>query len=236
MIRVIKTFRFFFLFMVIFLSENLCAQKTANQILFGVYQKMLNAKDYVVDAHIKVDLPFIKMLPVEAEIYFKQPDRFKVKSKGIAILPKQGFSDFSKTIKDSNSYVAIIAGKETIVKSIATLLNIIPNADTSDLILGKLWIDTEKNLVLKSQLTTKSNGTILVEYIYNSQIYYGLPDSMIFTVDVKKFKVPKGVSADINNPGSPKNDTGKEPKKGKIYITLKNYRVNKGIPESIFTN
>ena len=220
----------------VFITVDLSGQRTANQVLHSLYSKLMNAKDYKANAHIKIDLPFIRMLPVDAEVFYKQPDKFKVKSKGIAILPKQGFSDFSKTIKDTNSYTAIITGKEIIAKTNTTIINVIPNADTSDLILGKLWVDTEKNIVLKSQLTTKSNGTLIIEYFYLTQLYYGLPDSVIFTVDVKKFKVPKGVTADINNSNTPETNSGKDPKKGKIYITLKNYIVNKGVADSVFEN
>jgi hypothetical protein len=98
--------------------------------------------------------------------------------------------------------------------------------------LGKLWIDSKQNLVLKSQLTTKSNGTILTEYTYGTQVGFGLPDNMVFTVDVKKFKVPKSVAADINN--SKKADPKADKKKGKIYIKLYNYQVNKGISDDVF--
>ncbi len=217
-----------------FISLDSSAQKTANQILYGLYQKATNTKDYTADAHIKIDLPFIRMLPVDANVFYKQPDKFRVKSKSIAILPKQGISDFSAMIKDTNSYTAVISGNEKLNQKLITLINIIPNEDTSDLILGKLWVDTDRNLVLKSQLTTRSNGTLFIEYFYASQLFYGLPDSIIFTVDVKKFKMPKGVTADINNSSTPETND-KAAKKGKIFITLRNYRVNKGIADSVFT-
>jgi outer membrane lipoprotein-sorting protein len=114
-----------------------------------------------------------------------------------------------------------------------TVVNIIPLSDTSDLILGKIWVDPGKNIVLKSQLTTKSNGTILTEFTYGTQVAYGLPDLMVFSVDVKKFKVPKGVAADLNN--KPTDDPKqKDNKKGKIYIKLSNYQINKGIQDSVF--
>ena len=231
-----KFLRFFILYGILLLCFQGMAQKTANQLVYGVYKKMSLTKDYSADVNIRVDLPFIRMLPVDAQVYYKQPDKFRVKSTGIAILPKQGFSDFSKTISDTNSYSAFIAGNEKIGTVTTTIVNIIPNADTSDLVLGKFWIDPLRNIVLRSQLTTKSNGTILINYFYGAQVAYGLPDSLQFTVDVKKFKIPKGVSADINNTKTPEATAGKDPKKGNIYITIKNYKVNKGIDDSVFKN
>ena len=215
-------------------SSGLQAQRSAKQLLNAVYSKMIMAKDYSVQANIKVDLPFVKMLPIDAKIYFKQKDKFKVESKSIAIVPRQGFDQITKMLTDTSSFDALISGTEMIKQDQATIINVIPLSDTSDLILGKLWIDVKKNVVLKSQLTTKSNGTILTEYVYGAQINYGLPDQMIFTVDVKKFKIPKGVVADINNTKSTPEDKTKDPKKGTIYSKLTNYQVNKGIADTVF--
>ncbi len=103
--------RFMLLIAFLQITELLSAQKTANQILYSLYQKSLLINDYSAEANIKVDIPFIRMLPVDANIYYKKPDKFRVKTTGIAILPKQGFNDFSKTIQDTNTYTAIIIGK-----------------------------------------------------------------------------------------------------------------------------
>jgi hypothetical protein len=199
-----------------------------------VYTKLQKAKDYSVNANIKVDMPFIRMMPIDATIYFKQKDKFHVESKSIAIVPRQGFDQSSRMLADTNSFTAVGQGTEMIGNIQASIISILPLSDTSDLILGKLWIDTKQNLILKSMLTTKSAGTIQTEYTYGTQSQYGLPDKMIFSVDVKKFKIPKGVATDINNTTDEKKKKENENKKGKIYITLSNYQVNKGIPDSKF--
>lgn len=222
------------LLVLLILASSLHAQqRTPNQLLNAVYSKMQKAKDYTVDANIKVDLPFIKMLPINAKIYFKQKDKFKVDSKSIAIVPRQGFDQITKMLADTNKFTTLAQGTEMLGGISTMIVNVIPLSDTSDLILGKIWVDPKQNIVLKSQLTTKTNGTILTEYTYGKQLQYGLPDQMTFTVDVKKFKVPKGVTADVNNKPAPE-DKKKDPKKGKIIITLTNYQVNKGIADSVF--
>jgi hypothetical protein len=226
--------RYTLLFFILLFSIPLAAQTNANQVVRAVYLKLQKAKDYSVQANIKVDMPFLRILPIDAKIYFKQKDKFKVESKSIAIVPRQGFDQASKMLADTNSFTAIMQGNELINGTLTNIINIIPLSDTSDLILGKLWIDPKQNVILKSQLTTKSNGTILTEYTYGTQLIYGLPDKMIFTVDVKKFKIPKSVAADMNNSSADKKDTSKENKKGKITITLTNYQINKGIADSVF--
>ena len=213
-------------------SQNSFSQNaSASFILNVIYKKSLLANDYSANAHIKVDLPFLKMLPINATIYFKQKDKFKIDSKSIAILPRQSFDQLSRMLENPSTYSSMIQSQELIGNIQTTLISVIPLSDTSDLILGKLWIDTDKKLVLKSQLTTKNSGTILTEYFYGSNSEYGLPDQLIFTVDIKKFKIPKSVSIDINNSAS--NKVVKE-KTGKIFITLSNYRINKGIEDGMF--
>ncbi len=229
-----RLFKHTLILLIVSLFVNITnAQDNANVILHNVYAKVQKAKDYSVNVHIKVDMPFIRLMPVDAKIYYKQKDKFKVESKSIAIVPRQSFDQATKMLADTNSFSTIVQGKEMIGTVQAIIINIIPLSDTSDLILGKLWIDPKQNVILKSQMTTKSNGTILTEYTYGAQIAYGLPDKMIFTVDVKKFKIPKSVAADMNN--EPKEeDKTKDKKKGQILIILTNYQINKGISDTVF--
>ncbi len=225
----------FILFVLLLIScPDSAAQKTPNQLLLNVYGKMMKVKDYSVEASIRADIPLIKILPVNAVVYFKQPDKFKVDSKSIAIMPKQGFSDLSKIIRDSTTYTAFFTGKEKIGTSLTQIISLIPSVDTGDLVLAKFWIDYARNLVIRSQLTTRSSGTIQIDYFYTSQIGYGLPDRMIFTVDVKKFKVPKAIATDIQNPQSKPKANEKDSKKGVIEIDLKNYKINKGLKDAFF--
>ncbi len=204
---------------------------SAPLLLELVNKKTLKAKDYSVDAAIKVDLPFLKMLPITAKIYFKQKDKFKIDSKSISILPRQSFDQLTTLLQNPTSFSSMIQNTEMIGNTETKVVSILPFSDTTDLILGRLWIDPLNLLVLKSQLTSKSNGTILTEYFYGSQSEFGLPDRMIFTVDIKKFKIPKSVTIDINN-SKPTKET--KEKQGKIFISLSNYSVNRGIADSIF--
>lgn len=225
----------YFAFSVLLITHfSAAGQKTPNQILSGVYRKMMKVKDYSVEASIRADIPLIKILPVNAVIYFKQPDKFKMKSKNIAVLPRQGFSDLSRIISDSTAYTAVYTGKEDIGILPAQIISIIPLVDTGDLVLAKFWIEPGLNLVLKSQLTTRSSGTIVIEYFYGTRAVFGLPDKMIFTVDVKKFKIPKAIATDIQNSGKKSKVNSKAAKKGVILISLKNYRINQGIKDVFF--
>src|SRR5687767_11924947 len=143
-----KFYNYLFAFFILLLCTSLHAQNNANQVLRAVYLKMQKAKDYSVNANIKIDMPFIRMLPVDAKIYFKQKDKFKVESKSIAIVPRQGFDQSSKMLADTNSFTAVMQGNELIAGVQTTIISIIPLSDTTDLILGKLWVDPKENIIL----------------------------------------------------------------------------------------
>ena len=207
----------------------------ADAILNRVVTKINSVKDYSVDANIKADIPLIKILPVKASIYFKQKDKFKVVSKGIAILPKQGFTDVNSFLMKKNSYMAVDGGVKTINEVKTNLITVIPTNENSEFVLAKLWIDTKNDLILKSQITTRSSGTVTVDYSYGAEAEYALPNQLIFDIDVKKFKLPKSVAADLNKTEKEKAKKNKnKDQKGTIIIKLTNYKINKGISDDFF--
>lgn len=229
-----KKYTLLFLFLISFLNIT-NAKPTANKSLQLVYEKLLKLKDYTAEVNIRSNIPLIKIMPVNAKIFFKQPNQFKMIAKGIAILPKQGFSDLANILKDSNSYLAVLAGNETIEQTTTQIIHLIPNNDNNDLIIGKFWVDTKNAIVLKTQLTTKSNGNLLINYQYDAAgKAYGLPNHLLFTVDVKKFKIPKAIAADVNKTKSASTLTANQAKTGSIDIRFSNIQINKGIDDKVF--
>ena len=124
-------------------------------IISKINKKFKLIKDYQADAVIDARISFLKILPQKAIIYFKQPDKFHLQSKGIAILPKQNFENLYSLLADEKSYQAFASGNEIINSKPSIILNVIPNQDTSDLVLAKIWVDISNELILKAQLTTK---------------------------------------------------------------------------------
>jgi outer membrane lipoprotein-sorting protein len=222
------------LFLFSFSLSAFSQEVDANAVIQQLVQKLNSVKDYSVDANIKANIPLIKILPVNASIYFKQKDKFKVVSKGIAILPKQGFTDVNSFLLNKGSYMAVSSGTKVINEIKTNLITVIPTGETSEIILAKLWIDTKRDVILRSQVTTRSSGTVIVDYSYGSEVQFGLPNQLIFTIDVKKFKMPKSVAADLNKTDQQKKKTADKDQKGTITIKLTNYKVNKGINDAVF--
>lgn len=218
------------------LVSSIVFSQDADAILNRVVSKINSVKDYSVDANIKADIPLIKILPVKASIYFKQKDKFKVVSKGIAILPKQGFTDVNSFLMKKNSYMAVDGGIKTIENVKTNLITVIPTNENSEFVLAKLWIDSKNDLIIKSQITTRSSGTVTVDYSYGAESDFGLPNQLVFDIDVKKFKLPKSVAADLNKTEKEKEKAKKNKvQKGTIIIKLSNYKINQGISDDFFS-
>jgi len=210
--------------------------QSPKQSLAAVNQRFAKVNDYSANIHLAFNLPSVNIQPIDGKVYFKKPSKFRIKTKGIVFLPKQNPYYNLTALADTNSYTAFTTGEEVIGGVKVTVIKVSPNADDNDLILGKFWIDKGRNLVLKSQLTTKSAGTILIESAYgpNANIAYALPDKLTMSVDMTKFKIPKMVSADINSKPS---HGANEPRKGTGVITLSysGYAINQKVPDSVFT-
>lgn len=209
--------------------------QSANAVIDKINAKLIAVKDYTVNANISADIPMIKIMPSNVKIYFKQKDKFKIESKGIVIVPKQGFTELNNFISNKSKYTAVF-GESLVIRNVQTkLINIIPNESTGDIVLAKIWVDVAKSLIMKSQITTLSNGTVNVDYTYGDQIAKGLPSVMKFEIDVKKFKIPKSVASDINNTANDKKKAAdKKRTKGTITITLSGYKINTGLSDAVF--
>ncbi len=218
------------LFVLLFIPAVIWGQ--GSEKLNKVVAKMNGVKDYTVDADISADIPMIKILPSKAKIYFKQKDKFKVESKGIVILPKQGFTDLNDFLAAKDKYMAIEGDTTRISGVLSRLITVIPNNENEEIILAKIWIDESRSVITKTQMTTRSNGTVTTYYSYGDQAKYGLPNKMIFKIDVKKFKIPKSMAAEIHQTDPNKKEDKR--KQGTITIKLTNYRVNTGLSDSLF--
>ncbi len=225
--------RFFIFSFLLTLSFTKCSEaQTASQVINKVNTNFSKVNDYTADMNIHLDVSFVKMKDIAAKVYFKKPKKIKVKAEGIMLLPKQNPNNIQAMLEDTNSYNAIKTRAEIINGVSTTIITVIPNADTSDLILGKFWIDAAKGVILKSNLTTRSNGTMEIEHFYGANSNYALPDKLIFTFETSKFKLPKALVVDLGSstetPDKPEN------KKGKITIVFSNYLVNKGVDDKVF--
>ncbi len=209
--------------------------KDPDEILQKVLSTFEKINDYSVDVRIKVDVSFLKIPDMEAKIYFKQPDKMRIKSDNFAMLPKQGFN-FSPVTLLRKSHTAIFVKFENLRGIETAVIKVIPLEETSEMILSTLWIDLENFVIVKVESSARPSGTFTIDFDYkktDSDFY--MPSKMTFTFPADQMLI-RGSIKDPFNSSENNNDSEKEndKKDGKVTVTYSTYVVNKGIPDEIF--
>ncbi len=220
------------IFFLILTSLNLCQSKNANTIINNVKIAFNTVQDYVVDVTIKTDIEFIKVPPMNAKIYYKQPDKIHFESKGFALLPRNGMFTSPMSFLN-NDYTAIFIKDADLEGYNTSIVKVIPLNDKGDLILTTLWIDQSQNVIRKVEATTKTNGTFSLILNYSKDIKYPLPSSMVLSLNMPHVDFKRGSHKESKDN---KEDDSSGTINGKIYIDYSNYVVNNGIPDSLFQN
>jgi len=204
-------------------------------LVMKVKAKLDRVNDYEAEGKMKTDVAFIKAPIGKIKVYYKKPNKFRLKKDGgISLLPKGGVSVNMNTIFTTTGFVALAAGEALIEGTNTKVVKLLPTNENNDVVLTTLYIDEPNLLVRKAMITTKENGTYTIEMGYGKYVEYGLPDKVIFGFNTKDYYLPKGITLEFGE-DKPVSEADKlKNKKGKVEITYTNYIINKGIPDSVF--
>lgn len=214
-----------------------CYAQDATTLVRKVKAKLDAVNDYVADGKMKTDVAFIKAPVGNVKVYYKKPNKFKLKRDGgISILPKGGVSVNMNSIVTADDFDVIDAGTEIIAGTKTIKLKLLPRNDNNDVVLTTMYINEASLLVYKAITTTKENGTYEIEMSYGKYSAYGLPDKLVFSFNTKDYKMPKGITMEFDDDDKKARELKEKMKnkKGRIEITYSNYSVNKGIDDSVF--
>lgn len=225
--------RYTFLFILFFSVTSGFAQDDAMRLLQKVKAKMDRVNDYAATGKMRTDVVFIKAPVSNIRVYYKKPNRFKInRDGGISLLPKGGISVNLNALMLTNDFTALDAGKATVAGKEVRVVKLLPLQENSDVVLSTMYIDEQRLLVLKTNTTTRENGTYEMEMQFGKYADYGLPDKVTFSFNTKDYKLPKGITLEFDD-GSKQQQLPKN-KKGRIEISYASYQVNKGVSDAMF--
>jgi outer membrane lipoprotein-sorting protein len=207
-----------------------------NELVKKVKAKIEVVNDYEAAAKMKTNVSFLKVPVSDVKVYFKKPNKLKIKSeKGVSFVPKGAVSINLNNIVAGNGYSVIDAGTDKVGGVAVKIVRLLPNDDNGTVVLSTLYIDPVNLVIKKAKTTTRDNGTYELEMTYGKYTAYGLPDKVLFTFNTKDYKLPKGVTFDFDDGNNTPKPADKEKnKKGTAEITFSAYSINKGVNDAVF--
>lgn len=219
---------------ILFLSLSATAQDV-DALVRKIKAKYEKVNDYEASGKMKTNVSFMKVPEAKVKIYYKRPDKLKIKNEnGISFVPKGSVNINMGNVFGIASYSAIDGGTTTLNGKTVRVVKILPEDEQSGIVLSTLYIDEQLQLVMKTKTTTRDNGTYELVLQYGKYAAWALPDKAEFTFSTKDYKLPKGVTIDYDNGSGGNNNNQNKTKTGKVEITYSSYTINKGISDAEF--
>ena len=222
-------------------------QSIEDRIIAKTNEQFNLIEDYQVEMVVDLDIPAFRMPKKKYKIYYKQPNKIKVKAKGFGVLPKTGLftspNDNFDNLKDIN--LSLDSGLEVdrvilrgtlIVDSLKldmpneySRITFVPTVEVK--------IDTSKWVI--ENVTTKLD-TLKLFQINNSYTSFEdefyMPEKSTVEYYVKDKKLFNWINKDVSNIIGQDESLMKDNStvKGTITVLYKDYKINKGISDKIF--
>ena len=228
--------KFFILDLILLGIAWSCSAQEVNLIVQEIRNRLDQVKSYESNAIIKTNVSFLKVPQAKVKVYFKQPDKIRIRNEsGISLIPR-GALIISLNGLLHGEFTAIDAGKDTVRGIQTRLIKLIPLDERAPWVIATLYVDEKQLLILKTKTTTRENGTYEISLIYGKYIQWALPDRMICIFNTRDYKLPKGITFDYDDGSKKQSEKTRGDEKGNIEITYSSYEINKTIPDQIFAN
>ncbi len=213
----------------------LAPAQAAKELLQKVKTKYDKVNDYTATGKMKTNVIFIKAPVATVKVYYKKPDKLKIKNEsGVSFIPKGSANVNMNNVLGLSNFEAVESGTEKIAGITCKVIKIFPLSDEENITRATIYIDEARLLMIKSVISTRENGTYELLMTYKKYAEWGLPDNVELSFNTRDYKLPKGVTIDYDN------GTGKAPardaknQKGKVEIAYSAYVINKGVDDAVF--
>lgn len=113
-----------------------------NELVQKVRAKLEKVNDYEAAGKMKTNVTFLKIPVATVKIYFKKPNRLKIKNeKGISFVPKGAVNINLNSIISGGKFTVLDAGNDKIGGSVVKVVKLLPEDDNADVVLSTLYID-----------------------------------------------------------------------------------------------
>ena len=220
----------------VFLFLSLALSQSNVDILMKIKEKYNKLEDFQAKVKIQTTIPNFRMPVKTIQLFYKTPDKLKVKTKGFALIPKKGIMPFMYLDKVTHDSIQVdTCYSRTINNKILTFISIsdtsVSKTGTLALILDNILERIEKVNVIVGQDTIST-----INFEYQNIDGFWMPNMTDFS-----FNMPKRIS-DASGP-SMTNPFGKIDRgsaagnfqnKGNVKLFFTKIKVNQGLEDSFF--
>jgi len=188
---------------------------TAMEMVQRALAQTRDVADYTANVTVTVQSPNLQIPQRTVKVYYKRPDKVHVESEGIAVLPRDALLMGNLADHLDESTTASFCGAGTLGGRPVQCVKLTPREAGPGT--GRLltWIDSERFLLLKSEVWRGGAKMLTVSFAHERiGGRYWMPASIVTEVAAGAM-------------------TG-EDEGGRIELRFSNYRVNTGLPDSIF--
>ncbi|MGC9317882.1 MAG: LolA family protein [Armatimonadota bacterium] len=190
--------------------------ETAMEMLQQALRVTQAVEDYTAQVQVTVDAPELQIPRRTVKVYYKRPDKVHVESDGIAVLPRDALLMGNLAEHIDQFAQASFNGSGTIGERPVRCIKLSPLEPGRGSGRVLAWIDPERHLLRKSEVWRGGRAALTVRLEWTRvDDRWWLPRHIVTTL-------------------APGALTGKD-EGGRLELWFSNYRVNQGLPDSLFT-
>ncbi len=169
------------------LPQWMCAQDI-DPVLLQAKARLDSVQSFEAGLKLSVDISFVNMSPKQATMTYTKGEPTTFSSEDFVLIPKRGL-DFSLSEIFEYPFMTVDRGYEVIFGRPCKLLNIIPLDKRADFSIATLGVDTVNYSVMKSEISTKKDGTyeVLLSYGQSNDI---IPGRVEVSFEIERIRIP----------------------------------------------
>ncbi|TRZ41821.1 hypothetical protein [Robertkochia solimangrovi] len=207
----------------LYLAVNMVSAQVVDPDLLLVKARMDSIIGFEANLELKLDVEFINMPAKYAVMKYEKGKMIDFDSEDFVMIPRKGL-DFTLGELLKYPVITVDRGMEVVNGVSCKMINVIPDDRRADFSIAALLIDTARNRVMQSEITTRKHGTYLMEFKYRSN-KDPLPEQIIVNFEIEKIRIPlsyMGKEADVDK----ERMKAEGPKTGSIILNMSDYQID----------
>jgi outer membrane lipoprotein-sorting protein len=226
---------------IVLLATTLQAQRskdpTASEVLKSLEQTFREVDDFSATVVGDVNMENLRVPRMMATMHFKRPDKVHFVSPSFSIMPREGMSPNPERWR--TDYDATLVGRDTVSGRMVWRLQLAAKDPKARLRQAYLWVDPVNWTLVRLASMPYGGRTITFDFEYERvEGRYWLPSKLtahfgsMGEATEPLFRVPEGAP----NPAPQVEEMQRRMRSGSVILTYQDYRVNTGLPDSLFVN